>query len=158
MAARRTVGWNESIPLADGAYERTCRWCGEGFRASRRDAQLCSAKCRTSASRHDALQADAASDAAASRCTTCGAMIGDARRGARFCTDSCRQRMVRRRRSEHGWLELTGAGRGFRVCAGPACSTVFVIASRAGRPRVYCSTRCRVARHRADAASNGASS
>ena len=156
MASRRTVGWNESVPLTDGTYERTCRWCGGVFRASRRDAQLCSAKCRSGASRHDALQADAAARAAESRCTACGGALGDARHGARFCSDLCRQRVSRLHRSEKDPLEVSV--RGVRVCAGPSCSIVFAIASRAGRPRVYCSTRCRVARHRADAPKREASS
>lgn len=158
MASRRTVGFNESVPLTDGTYERTWRWGGGVFRASRRDTQLCSARCRSGASRHDALQANAAARAAKSRCTACGGALGDAHHGAHFCSDLCRQRVSRLQRSEKDPLKVTATMRGVRVCAGPSCSIVFAIASHSGHPRVYCSTRCRVARHRADAVTREATS
>lgn len=158
MSGRRTVGWSESVPLPDGGYERICEWCGAAFRASRRDAVLCSAKCRTGASRYDALRDAVAMTAAASRCTVCGEAISDARPATRFCGEACRQRVKRLRRFDDEALSGAAPGPRVRVCAGPSCSTVFTIASRSGRPRVYCSTRCRVARHRADGATRGATS
>lgn len=158
MSGRRTVGWSESVPLPDGGYDRICRWCGEAFRASRRDAVLCSAKCRTGASRDDALRDAVATTAAASRCVVCGEAISDARSATRFCGEVCRQRATRLRRTDGDALSGTAPGPRVRVCAGPSCSTVFTLASRSGRPRVYCSTRCRVARHRADGATRGATS
>ena len=158
MSGRRTVGWSESVPLPDGGYERICQWCGEAFRASRRDAVLCSAKCRTGASRYVALRDAVAATAAASRCIVCGDALGDARASTRSCGEVCRQRVARHRRADDGALAGAAPSRRVRVCAGPSCSTVFTIASRSGRPRVYCSARCRVARHRADGVMRGATS
>jgi predicted nucleic acid-binding Zn ribbon protein len=152
------MGSSESVPLPDGGYERICQWCGEAFRASRRDAVLCSAKCRTDASRYDALRDAVAATAAASRCIVCGDALGDARASTRFCGEACRQRLTRHRRADDEALAGATPSPRVRVCAGPSCSTVFTISSRSGRPRVYCSARCRVARHRSDAATREATS
>lgn len=146
MGARGSIDWGAMVPDAAGLYDRRCSWCGDAFRASRRDAQLCSATCRAGASRDDARLARASVTALSSRCVGCGEAIELKRSSKRYCTDSCRQRMHRLRRADSG---AQGSAVRVRACAERSCASTFAVVTRVGRPRRFCSDRCRLANHRA---------
>lgn len=153
----------DAVADSRGRSERHCSWCGERFHARRRDAHLCSPQCRTAASRYATLRAALALRAIEVCCASCGGALAASAPGRQriYCSDSCRQRQYRQRKAEgsafHSATSTERTIRSLRVCAGPSCAIVITSVGRPGRPREYCSSRCRSAQHRATSASRNAS-
>lgn len=150
MGRGRALTWGDYQCDADGLYSRSCLWCGSVFRASRRDAQLCSSSCRTASSRYEARRAAFVRHVLALKCLQCGSVMDVQRRTKRYCSDSCRARARRLRQYDDDRPERPARLRGIRPCHGPKCTTVFVLNTGPGHPKRFCSARCRAAAWRAE--------
>lgn len=116
-----------------------CRECRGRFVAGTQHAAFCSQSCRDAARRRQSRHSrDAATSVLVRRCEACLSRYVSAIPRQRFCSATCRKR------ARHDASRVASPRR--TTCANAACRGD-LRQPRAGQQ--YCSTRCRVAAHRA---------
>lgn len=139
--AMSMLGDTAHAPLRLG-HRRFASWCREcrgRFVAGTQHTEFCSQSCRDAARRRRSRHhSDAATSVLVRRCEACLSRYVSAVPRQRFCSATCRKR---------AWHDASRAVSPRRTtCAHAACR------GDLSRPRAgqqYCSTRCRVAAHRA---------